>query len=433
MKSFLPLVICTAMGSVALAAEGDLQKRVEALEYQGFENTLSWSGFFETRFDQVTFKPDVGDKSTMNLSRNLAGIDFRSKPLPNVSVFGRFTYSNVFNNLPTASGSGVNLGRTYASNEVVVERLFLNYGVIEGLTLSVGRLPTLDGPPTHIYDGLSRQGSYPRQVYSSALDGYALTYNIPLNSQTQSLSARLVYTPLSEITVTNSASGVGVFEKTEVKTPAGVGTGVFHNSTVPLTSWMLDYSWDNSGFAQNVSAIYQGFKFSDLKVPGWKADYMINSLYLEFKDIASTGLTVYESYTKTKLVNEGGVTLPTGGSISFGANKADATIEGTINITGLVYTLPVAAMKNPLIGYEMYSADKNSVQFDAANRDAIGFYVQRGKGNHIFYTQPLNNIMKLRLGMMDSKPEYAPGLAAGEFAKTKDTTTAIYANLRTDF
>ncbi|WP_176736656.1 hypothetical protein [Oligoflexus tunisiensis] len=433
MKQFLLLTLCTVPGSMALAAEDDLARRVEALEYQSYANTLSWNGFFETRYDQVTFKPEGGDKTRMNLSRNLAGIDFKSQPLPNVSIFGRFAYSSVFNNFGKLSGTTGSLGRPYANNELRVERLFINYGILDGLTFSAGRLPTLDGPPGHLWDGLSRQGSYPRQVYSSSLDGYALTYNIPLGSATQQLSARLVYTPLSHIDVTNGATGVDVFTPSEIEV-GGVGTGTFKSSTTPLTSWMLDYSWDGSGLAQNITAIYQGFQFKDFKMmPGWKIDYSINALYVEVKDIASLGLTVYESYAKTKVVNEGGVTVAPGVTYGIGAAKPDATVEGAINLTGLTYTLPVKSMNHPLIGYEIYDADKNSLQFEASNRDPIGFYVQRGKGSHIFYTQPINANIKLRLGLMDSKPDYAAGMLTGEVPSTKDKVTSIYANLRTDF
>lgn len=437
MKNILPLVILSAAGNVALAADADLAKRVEALEYQSYENTLSWSGFFETRFDQVTFKPDAGKKLKMNLSRNLAGIDFKAKPLPNVSVFGRFTYSSVFNNFGTATGSSASLGRPYESNELRVERLFLNYAILDSLTFSAGRLPTLDGPPTHLLDGLSRQGSYPRQVYSSALEGYALTYNVPLGLQNQSLSARLVYTPLSNINVKNEASGVGVFTPQEMQTQTATGavpSGEYESTAVPLTSWMLDYSWDSVGFAQNLTAIYQGFKITGFNMtPDWKFDYSINALYLELNNIASLGLTVYESYAKTEVANKGGQIVGPGAVVGIGANKADAKVDGATSITGVTYTLPVAAMNNPLIGYEMYSADKNSVQFETANRDPLGFYVQRGKGTHIFYTQPVNANIKLRVGVMDTKPKYEEGLPIGEVAETKDKTSSVYASLRTDF
>jgi hypothetical protein len=433
MKQILPLSLSMVLGSQVLAAEDDISKRIEALELQSYSNTLTWNGYFETRYDQVTFKPNGADKVRMNLSRNLAGIDFKSQPLPNVSVFGRLAYSTVFNNFGTASGTAASLGRPYSGNEVRFERLFVNYGLLDGLTFSAGRLPTLDGPPGHLWDGLARQGSYPRQVYSSSLDGYALTYRIPLGDEKQQLSARLVYTPLSHIDVTNGATGVDVFKPEEIQV-GGVATGTLNSSTTPLTSWMLDYSWDNSGLAQNITAIYQGFQFSDFKMmPGWKIDYSINAIYLEVKDIASLGLTVYESYAKTKVKNEGGVTVAPGVTYGVGASKADATVEGTVNLTGLTYTLPVAAMNNPLLGYEIYSADKNSLQFEASNRDPFGFYVQRGKGSHIFYTQPLNANIKLRVGMMDSKPSHAAGIPTGEVAETKDKMTSVYANLRTDF
>jgi hypothetical protein len=420
---------------MAMAAESDLAKRVDALEYLSYENTLSWSGFFETRYDQVTYKPDGGDKRKMNLSRNLAGIDFKAKPLPNLSVFGRLMYSSVLNNFGPTSGTAPSLGRPYSGNELRVERLFINYGIMDGLTFSAGRLPTLDGPPVHNWDGLSRQGSYPRQVYSSSLDGYALTYNIPLGSETQQLSARLIYTPLSQISVNNGGVGNDTFNPSPIYDPGSTTpSGKFHDTTIPLTSYMLDYTWDNPGFAQSINAIYQGFSFSNYAVfPTLKFDYSINAFYLEIKDIASLGLTVYESYAKTKLASVGGITVGPGVTASLGDLKADNTMEGSVNLTGVTYTLPVKALKNPLIGYEMYAADKNSMQFESSNRDAMGFYVQRGKGSHIFYTQPVNANIKLRVGVMDSKPEYDDGLPVGALAETKDKMSAVYANLRTDF
>jgi hypothetical protein len=439
MKNILPLVLLSAAGNAAFAADADLAKRVEALEYQSYENTLSWSGFLESRYDSYTVKPSGGDKYTLNISRNLAALDFKAKPLPNVSVFGRIAYSNVFNNqTPSTSDPG---SRKYNSALASVERLFVNYGITDDLTFSVGRLPTLDGPPGHMHDGIPRQGSYPRQVYSAALDGYALTYKIPLPSETQNLSFRLVYTPLSHILVAGTGTGAIAYSRDEVtstnlQTGAQDPTGSYSSSTTPLTSWMLDYNWDGAGFARTINLIYQGFMFKDYKLePTWKFDYSVNALYAEISDIASLGINFYEAYSKTKVVNEGGkVVVPNVVAVSLGANKLDATVEGSASITGITYTLPVNALKNPILGYEMYKGDKNSLQFDFGAKDPGGFYTMRGKGTHVFYTQPLNQNMRLRFGMMDYKHEYASGLPfRGESAANDDKMTSIYANLRTDF
>ena len=69
--------------------------------------------------------------------------------------------------------------------------------LFQELTFSVGRMPTNQGPGTHEYDGLQRQGTYPRIAYNMILDGYAATYNMhKFVPQGHNLSARLVYTPL---------------------------------------------------------------------------------------------------------------------------------------------------------------------------------------------------------------------------------------------
>jgi hypothetical protein len=262
-----------------------------------------------------------------------------------------------------------------------------------------------------------------------------------LPSETQTLFARIVYTPLSHILVAGNGSGGITFNRdeimsTDLQTGQQVATGDYSSSTTPLTSWMIDYNWDGPGFARNLNLIYQGFMFKDYKLePTWKFDYSVNALYAEINDIASLGITFYQSYSKTKVMNEGGkVVVPNVVAVSLGANKLDATVEGSASITGATYVLPVNAMKNPILGYEMYKGDKNSLQFDFGAKDPGGFYTMRGNGSHVFYTQPLNTNMRLRFGIMDYKPEYASGLPfRGEPAETDDTMKSIYANLRTDF
>ncbi|HET9239689.1 MAG TPA: DUF3373 family protein [Oligoflexus sp.] len=441
MKNILPLILLSAAGNVALAADDDLAKRVDALEMAGYSSTLKWSGFMENRYDQYTRKESGQKDVRLNISSNLVGIDFSSSPLPNVTIFGRLTYSNVYNNQGGTTVSNSE-GRRYNSTLASFERLFLNYKVIEGLTLSAGRLPTLDGPPSHIYDGLPRQGSYPRQVYSTPLDGYAATYSYAF-SQTQSLSARLVYTPLSQIDIANNASGEKTYNKNDVP-----GSTALQNSQVPLSSWMLDYNLTGSAIARDITAIYQGFQFKDYKASEtWKFDYRVDAIYLEVQDIASIGLTAYASHIQTKFVNEGGLNIPIPGNPVIGgvgkAGELDATVKGKATIMGVHYQLPVEALKNPALGYETHSADKNSILFDFAARDPMAFYTQRGKGSHVYYSQPLNQAMKLRIGLMQTKPEYSrgypvvinPATNTFQFEPTKVDfkETSVYASLRTDF
>ncbi len=445
MKKF----ICLALGMVTIQAYGqdkDLEKRVEALEFSSYSSTLKWSGFFETRFDNYVKKDDGQRDVHLILSRNLAGIDFSSEPTPDLSVFGRLVYSNIFNNQGAATVNNSE-GRRYNSTLASFERLFINYKVMKGLSLSVGRLPTLDGPPTNIYDGSARLGSYPRQVYSAPLDGYAATYQYQI-SETQNLAFRLVYSPLSQIAYSGEDTG----EKNYGTKPVfGSAKGQIQNSQIPLTSWMLDYNVTGTAIARDITAIYQGFKFRDFKLgDDWKFDYQLDVIYLEFTDIAKLGLNVYTSQGQSTVTNEGGVSYTPPGSpvaIPLGSlmkqGELGATVKGKASITGLSYQVPGDMVKGLLIGYEMVQADKNALQFDFAAKDPQSFYTNRGKGTHVYLTKPLNQALKLRIGMMESKPEYEKGLGTNivpaqniflfEPQKVTYTEKSMYASLRADF
>jgi hypothetical protein len=213
---------------------------------------------------------------------------------------------------------------------------------------------------------------------------------------------------------------------------------------------MLDYNLTGTPIARSITAIYQGFKFRDFKLgDNWKFDYQLDVIYLEFSDIANIGLNFYTSQGQTNIINEGGVSFqPPGSPVpvplgSLGATgKLDAKVKGKSSITGLAYQVPGDVVKGLLVGYEMTQADKGSLQFDFAAKDPMAFYTSRGKGTHIYLTKPINQALKLRIGMMESKPEYEKGLgfsnpSTGVFLfepqEVNYTEKSIYANIRADF
>lgn len=81
---------------------------------------------------------------------------------------------------------------------LLVERAYLDtFFFNHKLSFSVGRLPTISGPPVEKVLNVGRLGTYPLMAYSNIIDGAALTLNLGkiLNSSSRNI-LRFIYSPL---------------------------------------------------------------------------------------------------------------------------------------------------------------------------------------------------------------------------------------------
>jgi hypothetical protein len=427
------------LASVAHAAEEkSLEKRVEELEFASYSNTLKWSGFFQSRYDSLTYKPENGKDEKLNLHRMLGGIDFSANPNDRISVFGRLTFAKFYNNRTEkvlTSGQSLTASRRYVDDgQVKVERFFLNYKLLSDLTLSLGRLPTMDGPPQHIYDGRSRLGSYPSQLYSTALDGYALSY-APKISENQSLSFRYILSPLTNIGQVAPNSTQWKYYDGQV----AAGRTKKSEDVRDISSWMADYSISGTAIARNINVIYQGLQLNKLGITDSLAlSLKRHTVYFELNDIASSGLTFYLSESFTNIKSDGsqivGVNPATGAPIVVAllSNKADDTAKGSGSIIGLNLTLPLETSLKPAIGAEFVKGSEKYINFDSSTDQPFAYYDLRGNGYQFYYTQPLAAGFTVRVGYQAAKADYTSALL-GAPLDNKDEMTSIYGNLRVDF
>lgn len=417
------------------------EKRLDALEYASYANTVTWNGFFESRYDSVKIKPDGGTEDKYNLHRWLLGLDFKAKPSDNLSFFGRVSVSTMYNpgGAESTAGSPTSLTgpRGYNDSIVRVERAFFNYEPFKNLSLSVGRLPTLDGPPNHLYDGLPRQGSYPKLIYAAVLDGYALTYNLPV-TDTQNLAIRYVNSPFSIMRPEFGGDGVIKYKRPKVATdPAG--TERDDNDLVDIGGAMLDYTATGTGIARNINVIVQYLGWRDFKFLNMKWDYSRYAVYFELEDILNMGFNFYGGSLSTTNKTEGGLIVGvnpvTGLPIQVGilSNEADSSVKGQGTLLGAGYRLPVQSLRNPLIGFETISSDKGYLIFDASVKEPFDFYGVRGSANQVYATFELTQGLKLRVGQVTSNPKYAGGLTVGEPQESKSKNSSFYANFRLDY
>ncbi len=120
-----------------------------------------------------------------------------------------------------------------------VERAFINYRVTDSLVFSAGRLPTIDGSPTHLPMGQSSMGSYPIFSYNAILDGVALTHKA--NVFGGKLTSRAVFTPFTSF---NHGAN-----KAAAPTNTVDGSGGKVDSHAPMIAVMADFDKTNTPIA----------------------------------------------------------------------------------------------------------------------------------------------------------------------------------------
>ena len=287
--------------------------------------------------------------------------------------------------------------------------------------MSVGRLPTVDGPPLNWEDNVSREGTYAHLAYSNVLDGAAATVNLSSMLPTNHvLMTRFVYTPFSNI---SSSAGKLTAGAQKLDSINGLYVG------------MLEYSTKGQNFGEFLvlgqTLIGRGLQYTRTTTGALIGNYNTYSLYSHMTNIMNAGFDLsgtyfMSSYENTQLIS---------GSGQY-TNKLNDKKMGHAFLITTRYQIPVEVLKNPSLGVEYIKGDKYFNKSDPTSRDVTGFYTTRGHGVHVYYSQPIETGLKLRLGYVTKTDKYARGDTTGEITTAKirnNKSKDMYAQVRLDF
>jgi hypothetical protein len=263
------------------------------------QNSTSHSGYVGAVLFRLNADTSLGDKVFVYASAE-------SLSFFNENLFANTTYTNT----REVQGKG---------DKLTVSKAYFDWKLYKGwITFSAGRLPTTQGPPAHIKDGVSREGTYPVTAYSLPLDGFALTTKLstPLELK-DNLTFRFIYKPGGAVNSSYPFRGSNLGDYTN---PARVAKN--HQ----LFSGMLEYEQLNNshGLWQKMLAIVQygyykfaspqAFLVSSIPLPGninnadlyrvyFDNDKFINakilSPYLELNKVLNTKFDFYTTFAFT--------------------------------------------------------------------------------------------------------------------------------------
>lgn len=411
-----------AVASLAVLAMGQthaqtLEERIEALEYQSYENFFKMSGQMEMRYDYVNRdnKQDYtiidtakGSAKTIEegtdsskFARMYLNLDMESRPSDRLTFYGRLSMAKYLGEISSQGSdpnSGVftdlSAGANASDSSVWVERAFANYAISDSLTFTFGRLPTIDGAPMHHHRNQPMAGSYPILAFSAIFDGMALTKTHGNHT------FRAIYTPFStpnygdSISRNNNSSG----DKLERTT----------DNYALMYEYQKDVSW-----ARNVHVIAMHNMvnkmplYLDLNADGnTNSDLELTlnrtSLYAEALDVAGSGFDVAVHGMVSSTKSEGGAgTL--GGWLT--ADDSD-TNTGSAYGALVKYNFKNGFMKNSALGVEHFVGNRGAFLYDSANVDPVSMYTTYGNATRVFYAKDFEGGLKWTAQYMRQQQDY---------------------------
>lgn len=123
-------------------------------------------------------------------------------------------------------------------------------------------------------------------------------------------------------------------------------------------------------------------------------------------------------------------TLGIGRGVLTNSNDKEST--GDMMLATVTYKLPLQVMKNPLVGAEFLHGSRGSQFFGFASDSLTAFYQTRGDAYHLFWSQPLESGLNLRVGYQMQDHKWSKGYLGAPIASTLEEKT-MYANMRYSF
>jgi len=434
----------------------DLNGRLSEIEAAKEIDVFKFHSTFINQYDSfVQKKQSSTEKLQTNRFKYLLGIE--ATPYSNLTLHSQMGIGKYYNLMEMQNGAASSDYRPVASTtqpsnrydgKFFLRTAYLDYFPLSHpeLIFSIGKLPTLDGPPSHLPDARDRLGTYPRMAYGVEGEGIALTYKVDQYlPELYSLSFRGIYHPTQYLNLGTADNYYPYYHPTY----GGGGKGKTRNDSYALMgdfSIRPKHAFDEFNLIGQYTRIL-GFHYIDKSLEetyGLTSGTYQNNLVFgfeyftaaaTFQNIGHIGLDAHLTYLLLRTHSQGNVS--TGGSSlgGMGTSKDHDVITGHAWLLSLRYKIPMNFLNGPYIGYEHIEMDRDCQFFDGGTEDQFFFYGTQGYGSHYYLTIPIFQNLTLRTGLKHQKVVWFKdiGLPTNDSSLANYTVNTIYSNLRLDF
>lgn len=433
---FLGSVVQAHQAPVYVTTPKSVEERLAELEANQNLRYFNLSGFLISTYDHISAEenyPENFDNPDLQYLRLRLSLNADAEINPQIRVFTRVTATKFMNNWRSQGGDPTyihDVEGVYSNSGslIYLEKAYVDLACPESIwTLSVGRLPTVNGSPEHFWDMLPRQGTYPLLTFDAPLDGVAVTFradsHLPLNHE---LAVRVLYTPFTDVVWAGNRK---YLRPPTDDTNGVVAAGDESETLINMGSVQLDYTLKNQTWTDELGAILQYYKSgrlpffttvgtSDLNLQG---DGL--TALLELNSIAQTPLDVSLSHTYTNTISDG-LLAP---GLGFGTDQDHGTNYGSLTLLSTRYRF-----QNWAVGLEWLTSSGVPFYFSAAPEDLTRFYSTPGNSEHLYVATKWMSLVTLRAGYRQQNYSANP-ISFGPVQSTDRVVKTYYLSLRTDF
>ena len=393
----------------------ELQEVVDDVEVKAFSDKLNIGILNKNKYYYTTKKYTNGEsisdsaittKASLKMSANISkNLKFRGR----ASVFKM--WSSGVEDDSAILKDAQKAGGYPANSAFYLERAYFDWKITPDslipLTLSLGRLPTSDGPSRQFSDNTPRQANYPASIYEMNQEGILLSVDLSKVVGVKKTKFRYMHN-FNANRPEGTISGFTDFLVHEEIKDFNVDVFFLETSIPSINDSLIQLTYITAGesylFLPNNEAI-------DL----WK-DIKFYSLVIETPNIFNTNLDLFMHYNRS-IITPSGKAIP----VAFDKNgmpnsylgiytdKLNDTSkkEGDIIWLGARYTLDF--QNRPKVGFEYSKTDKYYTSGILKSEDLTYKLGSAGDTYELYYIHPINDSFHLKIGSILINYDYANG------------------------
>lgn len=398
-----PLAFGFAFGNVE-SRVSDLEERMDAVEVEAESSKVKFSLEFTTAMNNFQTDSSKAGQSRAEPLKWSMGLYLNMNA--NVNTYtkftGRLSMTKAFGDLawtPNIFADSFSAGRGVGgSSAVYVERAYVDLFLGDYFALTLGRLPSTDGPGSLLRNGSARLSTYPALMVNALGDGVVLTYK-PLPHSLSDLYVRVGFAKAYQAVYgADKQSGGSIF--------GGVGVA----KTADMNLW---YAGVESAFLPSdwgKSLLMLGYIYlNDYSVPDYiiqtqasttsgtaksMGDLQYLNLHLEHNNAFGSGLNWFVSYSLNE--GSGASQVPRTG---LSVNKE----QGWALHFGARYDFS----SHFKLGYEYFHGSKNWYAFSRVSiNDPFNIRNTRGDVHDVYMLFPIDIYQFFRLSYTYQYHEY---------------------------
>jgi len=363
----------------------DMEERSDDIEASTLADKISWGLTMNQDADYISYKFTNGDVRSNVDFYSRVRLNMKSDFAENMQFFGRLSmvkdWGSGFIEHQINNYSDVYEGRRTGSSAVYMERAYVKWAIAKDsnlpMTLSVGRLPSSDGPSIQFKENTTRKSMVSALAFDGASDGIEFTLNTDHYLKLHGSKFKIGYSRyIQDNTTGEPLSSSDTIKNTEV---AGLffQTKLGKNSPSEFSiSYVQAFDLYNS----------QGQNMGDVG--------LITS-YLEFPNLYKSGLTAFIHGVLSTAMPSGNITA--GETLLGTAANSSKNINGWAVWAGVRYKFDAPEYNNPRVGFEFNHGSQNFISFTPGSNDNSEKLSTRGNVYEVYYTQPINRHAFVRL------------------------------------